>query len=586
MGNIESSGDNKANVSHLYTRALSADGRREIDVGELSVKGVTDPGSVWEVAHGGEKFIFLSHRGPDTKEEIVRPTNWFLSNKLHVKTFFDVSTMAAGDDKTRSLIEPAHQCTHALVLLSPHFRLSKYCIKELNTFMVRKHRGNLRLIPALWLMTDTDVAIGYSPAVKEITWLKSGTWDAPTFMIEKLWPMLLQQLQREIPKSTTLPSLLVEYIQVSRKDGTTPPIPQSLEKWFHENTLKESSHMSMRLGQVFEEQSGYDDPCGGLGQPPSSPSHHGGDAGSVASVFSSCSSITDDHASPSTLSFDHMPIKAFGRSSDDTSCMEDYYQDSEWRYNWTHNPQGIGRDEANAFYYNAYVTYFKVQRVLVVDDKAKQLIVCTPMHWAAYYILKEQRGKSDTTLNRSYERGLQGATGPELDAAFKYMHYRRCQPARNIVYSSEEQSLTITMMHHRAEEDQWVIENFPSSGGWGKFLHSLLAVKIKWVAIVRGESGIRNNKDGDDIWTLVFRDEEAELLMGEHRTFGKCKGLQFRGGAFGTFFQSGAKDVLVVPRERILFKGNNERRPVMAVGEKIWRLDIDSVCEELDGLEL
>jgi hypothetical protein len=42
----------------------------------------------------------------------------------------------------------------------------------------------------------------------------------------------------------------------------------------------------------------------------------------------------------------------------------------------------------------------------------------------------------------------------------------------------------------------------------------------------------------------------------------------------------------VVPRERILFKGNNERRPVMAVGEKIWRLDIDSVCEELDGLEL
>ena len=558
-----------AKVSSVYTRALR--NGREIDVGELTVQGVTDPGSVWKVDFAGDPYVFLSHRGQDAKDEIIRPTNWFLSEILKVRTFFDAETMPPGDEKTRSLIEPAHECTHAVVFVSPSFRESKYCVMELNTFVSRHRRGGVSLIPCLWHINDVYGLQGYAPVLKQVTWLKPGTWDAPSYLVSKLWPVLMQKLERRT--QTPLKTLLLQYVQENRRDDTTPPIPQSLEKWFHENSLRDFAHSSMRLGQVFEEN-----PSQNTAEAP-------GDRSSVASIFSSCSTLTNEsNASNSALSFKHVPIKAFGRSSDDKSYLEDYYQDAEWKYNWKQSPDGIGRDEANAFYYNAYVAYYKVQRVVVVDKKAKQIMICTPMNWAAYYIMRELREDSNMNVNRAYERGLLGATGGELDEAFRYMHYRRCEKARNIVYSREERTLSVLMVNNRTVEQQWVIEGFPGNGGWGKFLNSMLAVKIRWVAVVQGETGVRNNDDG--CWTLVFRDEEAELLMGEPRTFGTCKGLQFRGGAFGTFFQNGAKDQLVIPEDRIIFKGHSGRRPLREVGEKLWKLDVESACDDLEGFEL
>ena len=74
--------------------------------------------------------------------------------------------------------------------------------------------------------------------------------------------------------------------------------------------------------------------------------------------------------------------------------------------------------------------------------------------------------------------------------------------------------------------------------------------------------------------------------MGEHRIFGRCKGLQFRGGLFGIFSQNpGGKDVLLMPPEKLIFNGQKDRRPAEDVGEKVWKLDTGSVREDLDGLE-
>jgi hypothetical protein len=90
-----------------------------------------------------------------------------------------------------------------------------------------------------------------------------------------------------------------------------------------------------------------------------------------------------------------------------------------------------------------------------------------------------------------------------------------------------------------------------------------LAVKIKWVAIVRGESGIRNNKDGDDIWTLVFRDEEAELLWASTEPLENAKGCSFVVELLVPFFR--------VERKMYLwFRGKESYSRATTKGDPSW----------------
>lgn len=74
--------------------------------------------------------------------------------------------------------------------------------------------------------------------------------------------------------------------------------------------------------------------------------------------------------------------------------------------------------------------------------------------------------------------------------------------------------------------------------------------------------------------------------MGETRTFGTCDAVQFRGGAFGAFQQAaGERDMLVVPpRGQTIF--NSQARVVGGTNAKIWKLDMDQVCESQEALTL
>mmetsp|Transcript_27326 Transcript_27326/g.38652 ORF Transcript_27326/g.38652 Transcript_27326/m.38652 type:complete len:158 (-) Transcript_27326:661-1134(-) len=139
-------------------------------VGKLECKTVNDPSAFFSPS---ERFyVFVSFRGPDTREIIARPTYWFLKNKLKVEAFLDDESMGEGEIQDKSLLTAAYKCTHALVLVSPGFRESDDCVKELNTFMYRHtNKNNITIIPALWGITNLK---GYVNAFQTIVWV---SWD-------------------------------------------------------------------------------------------------------------------------------------------------------------------------------------------------------------------------------------------------------------------------------------------------------------------------------------------------------------------------------------------------------------------------
>jgi len=83
--------------------------------------------------------FFLSHRGPDTKKDLVRPLSYILS-QLRVPHFFDQSdeSMRLGLDSVFQMQQAAWYCHVGVVIFSAGFRDSEWCLKELNTFLKRQ----------------------------------------------------------------------------------------------------------------------------------------------------------------------------------------------------------------------------------------------------------------------------------------------------------------------------------------------------------------------------------------------------------------------------------------------------------------
>jgi hypothetical protein len=86
-----------------------------------------------------EIVFFLSHRGPDTKEILVRPLSYILS-ELGIPHFFDQSddSMKLALTNSEQMARAAWHCRMGVVILSPHFADSKWCLRELNTFLLRR----------------------------------------------------------------------------------------------------------------------------------------------------------------------------------------------------------------------------------------------------------------------------------------------------------------------------------------------------------------------------------------------------------------------------------------------------------------
>lgn len=95
------------------------------------------------VSDHAEIVFFLSHRGPDTKEILVRPLS-FILRQLGIPHFFDQSddSMKLGKTNGDQMASAAWHCRVGVVILSAHFADSKWCLRELNTFL---HRRQLKL---------------------------------------------------------------------------------------------------------------------------------------------------------------------------------------------------------------------------------------------------------------------------------------------------------------------------------------------------------------------------------------------------------------------------------------------------------
>jgi hypothetical protein len=142
----------------------------------------------------GKPFFFIAHYGKESKEEIARPTYWFLKHYVKLDVFMDDEELPVGADRDLLLLQRAYECTHALILLTPSFRKSGPCVRELNTFMDRwDRRDGIMLIPALWRIDDVA---GYCRPLDSIVWLRNrpNAMDAAAYMIDTLWPAILQTI--------------------------------------------------------------------------------------------------------------------------------------------------------------------------------------------------------------------------------------------------------------------------------------------------------------------------------------------------------------------------------------------------------
>lgn len=218
-----SQSDKSNDRSKVYTRASGIG-----PVGELSALG-----SFRNAQHNDTPLLFVSHRGPDTKDAIARPTQWFVSKCLKIPTFFDDESLQAGDPKMPQLVDAAYKCTHALVLLSRTFIQSRYCVQELNTFMARRYDNpdNIRVMLALWNIDSLDL---YSESLDELVYLRNRTRtnNPAEYMMETLFPYLSKVLPHEQGAFSRdmLERCLVEYVERNRGE-TEKSIPSALERF-------------------------------------------------------------------------------------------------------------------------------------------------------------------------------------------------------------------------------------------------------------------------------------------------------------------------------------------------------------------
>jgi hypothetical protein len=86
--------------------------------------------------------VFLSHRCPDTKRDF----SIWLRKELEdqkIRTFFDDRSLQAGDDAPAAMDAAMQAAEWGVIVLSPGFVASGYCMKELKMFL---HRGRAILI--------------------------------------------------------------------------------------------------------------------------------------------------------------------------------------------------------------------------------------------------------------------------------------------------------------------------------------------------------------------------------------------------------------------------------------------------------
>lgn len=96
--------------------------------------------------------VFLSFRGEDTRYEFTGSL-WKALMEKGIRTFFDEKEIRKGDEITPSLLHSIQQSRMALVVLSPNYASSSFCLEELSNIL-NCIRGNNRLVWPIFYDVD------------------------------------------------------------------------------------------------------------------------------------------------------------------------------------------------------------------------------------------------------------------------------------------------------------------------------------------------------------------------------------------------------------------------------------------------
>ncbi|ESW24545.1 hypothetical protein PHAVU_004G139700 [Phaseolus vulgaris] len=106
-------------------------------------------------SHGFTYDVFLSFRGKDTRYAFTANLFKALSDK-GIHTFFDYDKLESGEEITATLLKAIEESRIAIVVLSPNYASSSFCLDELATILHCKSKGML-VIPVFYNVDPSHV---------------------------------------------------------------------------------------------------------------------------------------------------------------------------------------------------------------------------------------------------------------------------------------------------------------------------------------------------------------------------------------------------------------------------------------------
>ncbi|BBN67500.1 alpha/beta-Hydrolases superfamily protein, partial [Prunus dulcis] len=100
--------------------------------------------------------VFLSFRGEDTRSTITKNIYEELE-KRSVRVFRDDEGLNRGDEIASSLLEAIEDSAAAIVVLSPRYAESRWCLEELAKICERSRRLRLMILPVFYQVDPSDV---------------------------------------------------------------------------------------------------------------------------------------------------------------------------------------------------------------------------------------------------------------------------------------------------------------------------------------------------------------------------------------------------------------------------------------------
>ncbi|XP_040372829.1 probable disease resistance protein At4g27220 isoform X2 [Rosa chinensis] len=101
--------------------------------------------------------VFLSFRGVDTRKGIVFELYDRLQNRRKIKTFMDDQDLQVGDVISPTLLLAIKESRFAIIVLSPNYASSTWCLEELRNICECMKEDNNRILPLFYNVDPSDV---------------------------------------------------------------------------------------------------------------------------------------------------------------------------------------------------------------------------------------------------------------------------------------------------------------------------------------------------------------------------------------------------------------------------------------------